>query len=334
MTYPHLKIHDERLLKVMQAFVRECALIDDRLDQLDFVPLKGGNSEANLYRFDIEEKAYVLRLLPKGADQSTRKHQISLASLAGKLGIGPEVKFVDAEMDGMISVFIHGRTVLAGDFEKDKALESFAKLLQKLHRSQECFPRAPCPFQRFRRFGESEGITFPSRFIEVKNLMKELESTLNPLAFVPTHLDLHPLNIMISGDHFFLVDWVNGGLSDPFLDLATFAFFQRLSDAQTISFLTHYFERPPTPFEWDRFLLSQPVRLFLIAAALLSTSTDKQRSISYAEALTSEPLPTIEDLEKWHGPLWLYGLTLWKAGLELVDQKNFQSALKNLRETL
>lgn len=327
---------DERLSRVMRSFVRKLdPLSNINPDKLTYIPLKGGVSNASLYRFDIGQKAYVLRLLPQQASKLTRTHQIRLARQAGKIGIGPEIYFVDSQMEGMIMNFIPGRTVRQSDFENCDHLALFAKSLQKLHKSKEKFPVACSPFQRFHNFflkGEKEKITCPSRFTEVKALMEELEATfqLSPVPQVPTHLDLHPLNIMLSEQQFFLVDWVNGGMSDPYFDLATFTFFQGLNESQTLAFLTHYFERPPTQFEWNRFVITQPIRMFVIAAALLNTSTDENRSISYEEALISWDLPSIADFGKneTKEPLWPFGLTMLKSGLALVDQANYKTALR------
>jgi thiamine kinase-like enzyme len=335
-------LQDERISRVMQSFVTSFdsfSNIDS--DNLIYIPLRGGGSKAALYRFDIGQSSYVLRLLAQQASNFTRMHQIILAKQAGKIRIGPEIHFVDSQMEAMIMNFIPGRTVQQKDFEDCDNLIQFAKFLQKLHSSKESFPVACSPFQRFQNFllkGKQEKITYPSRFIEVKTLMEELEATfqLSPVPQVPTHLDLHPLNIMLSEQRFFLVDWVNGGICDPYFDLATFATFQCLDESQTLTFLTHYFERPPNQFEWNRFIITQPIRMFVIAAALLNTSIDETRPLSYEEALKSWKLPSITDFGKnmMNEPLWPFGLTMLKSGLQLIDQRNFKTALRYIQEHL
>lgn len=174
-------------------------------------------------------------------------------------------------MRGLIMEFIPGRTVEESDFKKLSCLKGFAEFLQRLHLSQMDFPEAASPFKRFRDFCEKTS-KFPPRFSEVKHLMGDLESLFHafPSPKAPSHLDLHPLNIMLSDNQFFLVDWVNGGLSDPYFDLGTFSVFHGLNQERAQQFLTYYFEREPTKIEWDRFIVAQPVRLFVIAAALLS----------------------------------------------------------------
>lgn len=342
MTTSSSVLQDERISRIMHSFVTSFdSLSNIDPDNLIYVPLRGGGSKAALYRFDIGQNSYVLRLLPQQASNLTRMHQIILAKQAGKISTGPEIYFVDSQMEGMVMNFIPGRTVQQKDFEDGDNFALFAQFLQRLHKSKEKFPIACSPFQRFQNFllkGKKEKITYPSRLTEVKTLMEELEETfqLSPVPQVPTHLDLHPLNIMLSEQRFFLVDWVNGGRCDPYFDLTTFATFQCFNESQTLTFLTHYFERPPTEFEWNRFMMTQPIRMFVIAAALLNTSLDETRSISYEEALTTCKLPSITDLGKneMNEPLWSFGLTMLKSGLQLIDQRNFKTALQYVQRHL
>lgn len=339
MTPSFSVLQDERISRIMHSFITSCdsfSNIDP--DNLIYIPLRGGGSTAALYRFDIGRNSYVLRLLPQQASSLTRMHQITLAKQAGKICIGPEIYFVDSQMEGMIMNFIPGRTVQQKDIEDCDNLSRFAKFL---HSSKESFPVACSPFQRFRNFllkGKQEKITYPSRMNEVTTLMEELEARfqLRPVPHVPTHLDLHPLNIMLSDQRFFLVDWVNGGISDPYFDLATFATFQCLDESQTLTFLTHYFERPPTEFESNRFIITQPIRMFFIAAALLNTSLDETRPIAYEKALKCLKLPSITDFGKneRNEPLWPFGLTMFKSGLQLIDHEIFKTALKYIQRHL
>ena len=74
--------------------------------------------------------------------------------------------------------------------------------------------------------------------------------------------------------------------------------------------------------------------VFVIAAALLTLSADATPSISYQEALESSELPTIKDFVKdgMNWPQWQFGLTMLKAGLNIIDQNNFKSAFKDLQK--
>jgi len=163
--------------------------------------------------------------------------------------------------------------------------------------------------------------------------MEELERVfqLLPVSQVPSHLDLHPLNIMFWENDFFLVDWVNGGMSDPYFDLATFSVFLGLNEEKSMLFLAHYFSRNPTSLEWNRFIIAHPVRLFVIAAALFSSESDI--SMSYEELTRDISLPSLSDFGK-EGVIWphaLLGVTMYQAALALIDQDCFKRSLESLK---
>lgn len=325
----------ERLFGVIAGFLKSRnASITPQ--ELAYYHLKGG-SQATLYRFVFDEKNYVARMVPKNADTPTRKHQITIAKMAGEIKVGPTIHYIDSDLEGIVMDFVVGQTVQPKDFCRDSNLANFAKVLKTLHSSFQNFPIATSPFRRFDDFvqrAKANGATPPLRFAEARELMVELELLLkrHQVPNVPTHLDLHPDNIIETHNGYALVDWVNGGMSDPYFDLATFATFHSLDRKQTESFLTHYLDRKPTSFEWQRFILAQPVRLFVIAAILLSLSKDEERNLSYEEALHSLQLPSITDLAKSEDiPLWHFGLAMFKAGLALVDGNKCKAALHNLK---
>ncbi len=305
-------------------------------DELIYEPLKGGGSAATLYRFGWHDQFYVLRLFPTQSTSATRLHQIKLARLAGDFDLGPKILFVDSQMNGMIMQFIPGRTVSEVDFTEPANIAAFAKFIKTMHSLEADFPSAVSPFRRFDDFYvkmmKSPAI-LPARFLEVKILMGELEELFQlwPVKNVPSHLDLHPLNIMLWENRFFLVDWVNGGMSDPYFDLATFCIFHGLNSTTEILFLSAYLGREPTKLEWHRFIVTQPIRLLVIAAALFSSNSDN--SISYEKLLQDKSLPSWQDFTK-KGAIWPHshlGACMFKTALALIDQEQFQDSLHSLK---
>lgn len=312
--------------RMISAFAEKLGLAKIDPCNLTYVPLIGGMSKATLYYFDLHERRYVLRLL---APQSNRPHQILIAQEAGRLGIGPEVHFVDPQLEALIMDFIPGRTVHPSDFVHNDQMIKFAELLRQLHLPSHRFPAARCPFQRFHDFlrkGQEQKLVYPLQMAEAKKCMDQIEAILHlhPVSLAPAHLDLNSLNIMLSDDRFFLVDWVNGGMSDPYFDLAIFAVFQGLDAAQTQVFLTHYFGHVPTPFEMSRFVILKPVRLFAIAAAFLDGIERKALSFNDFIRLHAEGKAGL--------PLGQIGMTMLKAGLDLINGGEFKAALVALEE--
>lgn len=137
---------------------------------------------------------------------------------------------------------------------------------------------------------------------------------------------------MICKHSFILVDWVNGGMSDPYFDLATFCVFHGLNEKETEFFLTRYFERDLTEMEWNRFVVTQPIRLFVIATALFPSNN--YNSMTYEEIIREMPLPTLSDFGK-KGAIWphfLLGVSMFQAALTLIDQEQFRFSLQSLKK--
>lgn len=309
------------------------------LDKIKLSSLTRGMSQATLFRFEIEEHYFVIRLLPPTADVLERTRQISLMSNSAKIGAGPKIHYISPELDALVMDFIHGTTVSPKTFADEVNLTNFAKFLRKLHQSPIQLPIACSPFQRFRNFLQSDG-EYSTEMIKVITLMTEIEQTLNlyPTPLAPTHLDLHSQNIMLEGSQFFLVDWVNGGMSDPFMDLTTFSIFLDFNDEQVPKFLREYLGRNPSQLEWGRLTILQPVRLFVIAANLLGNSLKELSTSESNRLLCNSKLPSFQDFIQKHStgeldwPFRQLGFVLLKQGLHLASQPVFQKSLQRLQE--
>lgn len=328
----------ELITKIVSSFIKSLEPSIQKLqsDVIAYEPMKGGRSVATLFRFDLAKHSYVLRLFPPHTPQLTRLHQIMLANQAGIMQFGPKIHFVDSQLNGIIMEFIPGRTVQASDFDDASCLTGFATFLQRLHRSEENFPLAVSPFKRLHDFYlkmEKNSKRHVPQFAPIKKLMEELEALfqLLPIMQVPSHLDLHPLNIMIWEKQFFLLDWVNGGLSDPYFDLTTFSVFHSLKDTQEALLLSEYFGREPTDLEWNRFTVTKPIRLFVIAAAIFSADSDS--SMSYHEIIRDVALPSLSDLAKQDStwPPILIGAASLQTALSLINENRFKKALYSLK---
>jgi thiamine kinase-like enzyme len=319
-------IHEVRLSQIISAFAKEQRFFHVP-NYLKMIPLIGGKSQATLYRFEMNQHHYVLRLLPPS---SKTTHEIQIAKQAGQIGIAPVVHFADPQLGALIMDFIHGRTVHPLDFTNQVLIVSFAQRLRQLHQATDHFPFAQSPFQRFHQFlikGEEQKVTYPPRMEKAKKSLEEIETVLqlHPVALTPTHLDLNPLNILLANENFFLIDWVNGGLSDPYFDLATFCIFHGLSVEQTKIFLTHYFGREPMPLGVEQVC-------YCAAGALIRNCSGLFLSILsevdiHVEALWLNDFITQHAEGKADLPLRQIGVTMLKAGLDLVEGSDFKQAL-------
>jgi len=245
-------LEDTRVSRTISGFLRTLNLCPEKhLNKIVLSVLKGGLSAASLYSFNLYEHTYVLRVLPSQAEKPVRSHQILLAKLAAELCLGPQIYYVDSELEAFVMQYIRGRTVLASDFHDVQLLSQFALQLKALHQTQSNFLAARSPFERFyNAYAKIKNtcLHVPDRLSEVSKTLEHIESLLlaYPVSAAVAHLDLNPLNIMIADNKFYLVDWVNGGMSDLYFDLATFCVFQDLSEHQKKLFLEYYFGYAPS----------------------------------------------------------------------------------------
>src|SRR4051812_46227976 len=83
----------------------------------DIYPLKGGLSSSSIYRLNFRNRMFVLRFSPHNADLQTRQHQVSLAQVAGRIGVGPNVHYVAPNAEAIIMDYFPGRLACPHDFE-------------------------------------------------------------------------------------------------------------------------------------------------------------------------------------------------------------------------
>lgn len=277
---------DKLIKHILNDFLNKVGFIDKPLfSEIPISRLYGGKSKAKLFKFNIGDSYFVLRILPETTDYSTRMHQIILAKMAGEIRVGPEVFYIEPNLRAVIMRFISGREARPEDFQNAILMDKMVDMLQELHQNKCMFPVAVSPYERFNKFIQkcsSQSV----QLNQMKKYMDEIEQVLMlyPVIKTNTHLDLHLSNILISDDNdICFVDWVNGGVSDPFFDLTTFSLFSKLDHFQTINFLTSYFKRTPTEIEWARFNVILPVRLMVIAAAFFSNNPNSTDTKNYSE---------------------------------------------------
>lgn len=312
---------------------------------LNFYSLKSGRSSSTLYQFCVNEKSYVIRLCPPNANQASKEHQVLIAKQAGIIGVGPQVYFIDSLSEAIIMEYVLGKILHPIDFKNKSLIIKFTQLLRKLHKSSEIFPLAVSPFKRFYDFlekGFQNKIFYPVVIKKIKSMMEEIEWILSryPKILVPTHLDLNLSNIIFTDEKFLLVDWVNGGMCDPYFDLATFTLFSGLNEQEIKEFLTVYFDNIPTELEWARFIVVRPVRLFVIATSCFAVAPEGKQDKFYEENLNNnksfdfENFIHLRESEKMNWPYWKIGLSMFQKGIDLIHDDLFKSALELLKKKM
>lgn len=234
------------------------------LDALTLVPLTLGRSGAGLYKFTVRQQDYVLRLFSPVDHAEDRKREASVSRFVGGHPIAPKVYYTDPKFEGMIIAFLPGRTLLPKDVQTAEGMAAFAQFLRQVHALSIEGYSAKSHFERadeWLQIAKEKGVDFPEQFKKAYQAMGVVKEVLDRIPVKPVliHNDLIPLNIMMDGTSFKLVDWPAAGMGDPFWDLIDFTVFLGFDDTQTRTFLSAYLERAVTPEEWDRFVVMRPV---------------------------------------------------------------------------
>ena len=178
------------------------------------------------YKVTIDSKAYVLRLAGEGTaeyiDRSAEEHNARAASAAG---VNAEVVYFDPRDGTMVTRFVEGVSMDAGEGFGPGAPVRAARALGRVHHLKGVFR------SRFDVFAEMEdylgllrwqGAPLPEEYHEVwrkaRAVRRALEASPGPL--VPSHNDPWPGNLLDADGRIYLIDWEYSGMNDPMWDLA------------------------------------------------------------------------------------------------------------------
>jgi thiamine kinase-like enzyme len=188
----------------------------------------GGGLTNVSYKVTVGGAAYALRLAGEGtSDYIDRVAEEHNARVAAESGINAEVIFFDATDGTMVTRFVEGVSMNAGDgFGRDSgAPVRAARALKRVHSLGRVFK------SRFDVFAAIDGYLdllrgwrtpLPEDYYEVGKRARAVRLALemSPVALVPCHNDPWPGNLLDADGRIYLIDWEYSGMNDPMWDLA------------------------------------------------------------------------------------------------------------------
>jgi thiamine kinase-like enzyme len=188
----------------------------------------GGGLTNVTYKVTVGGAAYALRLAGEGTSEYIdRKAEEHNARVAAEAGVGAEVIFFDATDGTMVTRFVEGVSMNAGDeFGRDSgAPVRAARALKRVHSLGRVFR------SRFDVFAAIDGYLellrgwrtpLPEDYYEVEQRARAVRLALeaSPAAIVPCHNDPWPANLLDADGRIYLIDWEYSGMNDPMWDLA------------------------------------------------------------------------------------------------------------------
>lgn len=214
--------------------------------RLAVAPIPAGITNRN-FRVDVDGSAYVVRLPGRdtellGIDRAA-EHEAATAAAAA--GVGPDVIAFLPDPGALITRFVPGSHIPEADLRRDDVL---AKVVASLRAFHGCPPiRSTFPVfrivERYRDIASSRGVRIPNAYEEAHRLATTIEGAFarSPVPPRTCHDDLLNANLLLDGDHVWLVDYEYAGVGDPYFDLANLSVNNGLDDAACQSLLRLYF---------------------------------------------------------------------------------------------
>lgn len=208
--------------------------------------LRGGMTNQN-FRVEAGKKAYALRISGDNTEMLgiNRQHEYRTQTIAGELGIAPEVvAFIEPE-GYLVTRFIEGRPIPPEELRQPGNLSRVAAILNEIH-AMPSIPGVFSPFHVVRSYAKiarDHNVTFPEKFDWLLNQMDDAEAAMANTSRIqrPCHNDLLNGNFLLAENRIYVLDWEYAGMGDVFFDLANFSNNHELSPDEDHFLLDCYF---------------------------------------------------------------------------------------------
>ena len=180
------------------------------------------------YKTYVNDDVFVLRIPGVGTDLFiNRDHEINASTIAGKIGVAPEV--VNHIEKGNITVtrFVDG-TVLSPELvvRNDNRINHIIDTVKVIH-EKAVFRIHFDPFVAIRtrlEYTKNYKTFLPKDIQWMISLSDDIENAMrrNKPRHVACHNDLNPENFIDDGKQLWIIDWEYAAQADPFFDLGNF----------------------------------------------------------------------------------------------------------------
>ena len=246
-----------------------------------------------MYKIQINQKDYVLRLSNPDRTIEDRKREVTCLKLAAQRGLAPNYLYVNVDDGVIIFQYLEKQPLTHVKIEDARTHVELAKMLRTLHSGPE-FPKFISVFEIIKLYViKALGDSKPAIVDEVLNHMQVVEAVIqrHPMS-APCHNDLNRGNILYDGNRFWFVDWEAAGQGDPYVDLAAIANWFALQPEQENLFLQAYFEQTPTDIQRARFYVMKQASLAFYGTAFLVIA--KMKGVDISVQPPEQELPSLK----------------------------------------
>ncbi len=187
-------------------------------------PIVGGVSGAQILRFKVRDRAYILRLEPERIALNHRQRGFTAMAAAAAEGAAPPVHFANVATGVAIMDFISGQPLSEHPRGPAGMAAALGALIARV--------QATTPFPEVGDYPEMIGANLAALSASSLFAVGQLDAHADGLAriraelrwdadsLVSSHNDPNPRNILFDGERAWLIDWELAFLNDPLVDVA------------------------------------------------------------------------------------------------------------------
>lgn len=246
----------------------------DRAPLTGLQRINGGASGALIYRVEVADRPYLLRLeKPERDGFRDPVRSFACMTIAAAAGVAPPVHFADPTIGAAIITFVPQQPIAdypGGREQLAIALGSLARRLQEAPPFPPVTPYLDIVDFLLRRLRDS-GPFAPGAFAAYLEDFARIREAYrwDPGSLVSSHNDPNPGNILFDGERLWLIDWETACRNDPLVDTAILANYFASSPELEEMLLRAWLGRAPDRLVRARLtLMRQLVRLFYAGVIL------------------------------------------------------------------
>ncbi len=306
--------------------------------------LKGGRSQAKLYKLLINNKYYVVRFINGGLKE--REKEIKCMTIAAKAGIAPYVYYANTSDGVIVMDFIKNKQLTKTELSNPKIIIKLATLLRAIHDAPSFGKAKSSNISDVLR--QSEG---KWEWRQEASLIREGKKKLNSIKAIESliskneikrscHNDLNSKNVLYDGKRFWVIDWEYASYGDPFLDVATASNFWIFNHSLEELYLHTYFNKAPSAEELAHYFVMKQVSRYVYGIVLMKRAKNLgAKPLSQNEVDKIDLQCVYEQIRagqlKLNNPnhLEIFGAALLKEGLINMETDVFKRSLSALQNS-
>jgi hypothetical protein len=246
--------------------LEECLPAELRGPTTTITRIAAGLSGAGVYRVEAAGQAFVLKVAAEGEPLADWRRKVHIQQLAANAGLAPAVLHVDDARRAIVSAFVVDRGFLAFYLDpsrREAALAQLGRMARRVHEltlPPEAELKEPREYLLTTWTGLEAGFALPPFVLDAVRRVLSEEPPARERAWVLSHNDVNPTNLVYDGENLLLLDWDTAGPNDPTYNLAAIAVFLRMDEATCLKLISAHDGAPvselPARFAYNRRLVA------------------------------------------------------------------------------